>query len=79
MGDTDALLTEYDKTLSERVTPSNLFGLLDASSLLWRLNAVGVDVGEERWSKVAGALTEHIHNHRSPWLVHYSLSILLAS
>lgn len=69
MGDTDSVFAEYDKTLSKNVSSANLFGLLDASSLLWRLNVMGIDVGEKRWSKVTNALEEHAHNHRSPWLV----------
>ena len=69
MGDTEALLSEYDKTLSKNVLSSNLFGLLDASSLLWRLNVMGIDAGEERWSKVSDAIAHHALNHRSPWLV----------
>lgn len=67
MGDTDAVLSEYDKTLSKNVSSSNLFGLLDASSLLWRLNVMGIDAGEKRWSKVTDAISQHAHNHRSPW------------
>ena len=67
MGDTESILSVYDKTLSKNVSPQNLFGLLDASSLLWRLNVSGVDPGEERWSKVTDALAKHAHNHRSPW------------
>ncbi len=67
MGDTDALFSEYDNTLSKNVSSSNLFGLLDASSLLWRLNVMGIDAGEKRWSQVSAALAEHAHNHRSPW------------
>lgn len=69
MGDTDSLLAEYDTTLSKNVMSSNLFGLLDASSLLWRLNVMGVEVGEKRWAKVSDAVAQHAHNHRSPWLV----------
>ena len=66
-GDMDALFSEYDSNLSTTVSSSNLFALLDASSLLWRLNVSGVDVGEKRWAKVSDALTHHAHNHRSPW------------
>lgn len=69
MGDTDSLLSEYDNAITKNVSSSNLFGLLDASSLLWRLNIMGIDVGEKRWSKVTEAISEHAHNHRSPWLV----------
>lgn len=67
MGDTDALLSEYDKNISKNVSSTNLFGLLDASSLLWRLNVMDIDVGEERWAKVSDAIAQHAHNHRSPW------------
>ena len=64
-----AVLSEYDNCLSNNVSSTNLFGLLDASSLLWRLNVMGVDVGEKRLTKVTKALSDHAHNHRSPWLV----------
>ena len=37
LDDMDTLLKEYDGNLVNKVTPDNLFGLLDASSLLWRL------------------------------------------
>lgn len=68
MGNIDAVFSEYDNTLSKNVKSSNLFDLLDASSLLWRLNVMGIDAGQERWAKVSDALAERAHNHRSPWL-----------
>lgn len=37
LNDIDATLEEYDCNLVHKATPDNLFGLLDASSLLWRL------------------------------------------
>ena len=37
LDDMDTLLKEYDGNLVNKVSPDNLFGLLDASSLLWRL------------------------------------------
>jgi len=37
LGDTEAILKEYDGNLVNKVVSENLFGLLDASSLLWRL------------------------------------------
>jgi hypothetical protein len=67
-GNIDALLSEYDNNLSKKVSSSNLFALLDATSLLWRLDITGVDVGEKRWSEVSDAVAHHVHNHRSPWL-----------
>ncbi len=66
MGDIDAVFSEYDNTLSNNVIC--LSDLLDASSLLWRLNVMGIDAGQERWAKVSDALAERAHNHRSPWL-----------
>ena len=77
----DLLFHEYDNCLSKNVTADNLFGILDASSLLWRLEVTGVEVGEERWSKITNAIAEHTHVHRSPWLVIVSLynKILLSA
>ena len=37
LDDMDALLKEYDDNLVHKVSTDNMFGLLDASSLLWRL------------------------------------------
>lgn len=34
----DELFAEYDQTLAPNVSSDNPFALLDASSLLWRLN-----------------------------------------
>ena len=76
MGNMEALLSEYDNNLSKKVSPTNLFALLDATSLLWRLDVTGVDVGEERWAKVSDAVAEHAHNHRSPWLVNILLPLV---
>ena len=67
--DTESVFREFDSVIFERATAENLFGLLDASSLLWRLNTMGIEVGEERWKKVTDALATHVNNHRSPWLV----------
>lgn len=41
----DTLLKEYDGNLVNNVTSDNLFGLLDASSLLWRLEVRASVVG----------------------------------
>ena len=71
LGDMESVFREFDSIIFERTTAENLFGLLDASSLLWRLNTMGIEVGEERWKKVTDALATHVNNHRSPWLVIY--------
>ena len=67
LGDTAAVLREFDSVLLDRATASDKFGLLDASSLLWRLNCLGVDPGEDRWARVTSAMETHLGNHRSPW------------
>ena len=67
LGDIDNVFAEFDTNLKHRATRDNLFGLLDASSLLWRLNVMGIDPGEERWGVVTEAMKYHAHNHRSPW------------
>lgn len=69
LGDMESLFHEFDNVLFEKATPDNAFGLLDASSLLWRLNVLGIDVGEKRWKRVTDALATHIDNNqvRSPW------------
>ena len=67
LGDIDKVLAEFDTHLKPRANKDNLFGLLDASSLLWRLEVMGIDAGEERWSVVTEGMTPHAHNHRSPW------------
>ena len=69
LGDTEALLSEYDRTLSKDVSEDDIPATLNAASLLWRLNVMGIDAGEERWSKVTDSLMKHLHNHRSPWLI----------
>ena len=69
LDDTESVFHEFDSAIFEKVGAENLFGLLDASSLLWRLNVMDIDVGEERWKRVTDALATHVGNHRSPWLV----------
>jgi hypothetical protein len=66
LGDTPAVLREYDTVLVKSVTPDNRLGLLDASSLLWRLNLQGVDVGD-RWKQVTASLKVHVGKHGSTW------------
>lgn len=67
LGDIDSVLLEFDNVLADKATADNHRGLIDAASLLWRLNVVGVDPGDERWSKVTNAMATRAHNHRMPW------------
>ena len=66
LGDISAVLREYDMVLMKAVKPDNRLGLLDASSLLWRLNLMGVDTGN-RWTLVTDAFRDHIGKHGSSW------------
>ena len=72
LGDMDSLFHEFDNVIFESATADNSFGLLDASSLLWRLNVLGIDVGEKRWKRVTDAVSTFIDNDqvRSPWWVY---------
>ena len=65
----ESLFREFDDVLFENAKADNSFGLLDASSLLWRLNVKGIEVGEKRWKRVTDAVATYIDNDqiRSPW------------
>ena len=58
----DAALAVYDETLAE-VHPSNRYRLTDGTSLLWRLELEGVDVGG-RWQAMADKWAKNatVHN-----------------
>lgn len=66
------MLNEYDTILIKSVKPDNRLGLLDASSLLWRLNLLGVDTGN-RWQQVMDSFKVHIGKRGATWLVYYTL------
>ena len=67
LGDMELLFHEFDEVLFQRAVAGNRLGLLDASSLLWRLDIMGIKVGKERWKRVTDALETHVGNHGSPW------------
>jgi hypothetical protein len=67
LGNVDVALKEFDDILYDKAGPDNLLGLIDASSLLWKLDTMGVDPGEGRWGKVTEAMATRAHNHRMPW------------
>ena len=64
----DSLFHEFDHELIKAMTPNNPFVLMDAASLLWRLNCMDIDVGEERWKGVTDGLATYCHHHRYPLL-----------
>ena len=68
IGDLDAVFHEYDTVLSQKATMEmNILGLLDASSLLWRMSVMGVDPGEERWEKITEKFKDWIGKHGLAW------------
>ncbi len=76
LGNTDTALNEFDAVLYGRATSDNLLGMLDAASLLWRLNVLGLDPGEKRWKKVTDSCTTMMENHGSAWFdTHIMMSL----
>lgn len=69
LGNIDAALHEFDTVLYHNAVKDSVFGLLDATSLLWRLEIVGVDPGEDRWQKVTGNFSQLIGQHAVAWFV----------
>ena len=69
LGDMDSLFREFDGVIFECATSKKPAALLDATSLLWRLNVMGIEAGEKRWKRVTDAVTAHVDNikARSPW------------
>jgi hypothetical protein len=52
LGETDEVLKLYDGPIYGELATSFAFDMVDASALLWRLQLLGVDVGD-RWGKLA--------------------------
>ena len=69
LGDTSSVLKEFDSVLYDKTCFGNPSGLVDAASLLWRLNIMGVDPGEKRWEKVFDGFSKHRSDHTTSWLV----------
>eukprot|EP00731_Ephydatia_muelleri_P026050 Em0018g150a len=67
LGDTGSVLREFDTVLYDKAVADNLLGLVDASSLLWRLNVMGIDVGEMRWEKVINGFSKLLGTHALTW------------
>ena len=65
--DATAALKEFDTVLYERATADDLFGILDAASLMWRMELLGMDVGDRRWERITSACTEHLNTHGLAW------------
>jgi tetratricopeptide (TPR) repeat protein len=61
-GRTDEVLASYDSFTAPRLAQDLTLDRVDAASLLWRLELVGVDVGD-RWTPVARAWMAHADDH----------------
>lgn len=58
----DEVLARYDTFVQPRLKENFILDLIDASSLLWRLELVGIDVGD-RWREVATVAAARIGEH----------------
>jgi len=75
LGDGDAALSLYDEEVRAE-TSTVAQNLVDASSLLWRLQLLGVDVGD-RWDELADTWTQHADGRCYPFNdVHAALAYI---
>jgi tetratricopeptide (TPR) repeat protein len=58
----DEVLTDYDRYTAPKLADDATLDRIDASSLLWRLELAGVDVGD-RWAPVADQWMAHVDDH----------------
>ena len=58
----DEVLADYDRFTASKLADDATLDRVDAASLLWRLELVGVDVGD-RWAPVADKWMAHVDDH----------------
>jgi hypothetical protein len=58
----DEVLADYDLHVAPKIGDDSLLDLVDAASLLWRLELAGAEVGA-RWSPVAEQWLTHVDDH----------------
>ena len=58
----DEVLADYDRYTAPKLANDATLDRIDASSLLWRLELAGVDVGD-RWALVANTWMAHVDDH----------------
>ncbi|XP_031563215.1 tetratricopeptide repeat protein 38-like isoform X1 [Actinia tenebrosa] len=61
-GEYEAALGVFDSQVGQRVKSGAMLDMVDASSLLYRLEMEGVDVGN-RWNELYGIWDSHAHDH----------------
>ena len=73
LGDIDAVFREFDSVMYENATPDNMLALVDGTSLLWRLDLLGIDPGKKRWERLTESCANFIGSHGLAWLVNIKL------
>ena len=58
----DEVLADYDRYTAPKLADDATLDRIDASSLLWRLELAGVDVGD-RWAPLASTFMAHVDDH----------------
>jgi hypothetical protein len=56
------VLDDYDAYVAPKIAEDSLLDLVDAASLLWRLELAGADVGA-RWQPLANQWMTHVNDH----------------
>ena len=72
----ESVLCEFDTVIFEKATPENVLALVDGTSLLWRLELMGIDPGEKRWERLTESCAKLIGSHGLAWLAEYVQCIL---
>ena len=70
----ESVLHEFDTVILEKSTPENVLALVDGTSLLWRLELMGIDPGEKRWERLTESCAKLIGSHGLAWLAEFCVS-----
>ena len=73
----ESVLREFDTVIFEKATPENVLALVDGTSLLWRLELMGIDAGEKRWERLTESCAKLIGSHGLAWLAEFCMQELL--
>lgn len=74
LGDYNKALALYDQYIAKNITPFYL-DVQDSASMLWRLESVGIDVGN-RWMQISDAAIKRIDYRYLPWTdVHVAMTL----
>ena len=73
----ESVLREFDTVIFEKATAENVLALVDGTSLLWRLELMGIDAGERRWERLTESCAKLIGSHGLAWLAELCMQELL--